>query len=126
MGALTTLGLNTRDGPIMIVAAPDSVLAEAGAMKPRPSFASTLLTAEPAARLVWWPERRHFDPQTLARLHWLIGAGGGQAWLVLDEAEEESPSEAEFLGALRGAGLASGPPRDVDGGERAFPVAPVG
>ncbi|WP_343391536.1 hypothetical protein [Candidatus Amarobacter glycogenicus] len=37
MGALSDLGLTTRDGPIMIVAAPDSVLAEAGAMKPRPS-----------------------------------------------------------------------------------------
>jgi hypothetical protein len=126
MGALTTLGLNTRDGPIMIVAAPDSVLAEAGAMKPRPSFASTLLTAEPAARLVWWPERCHLDSQTLARLHWLISGGGGQAWLLLDAGEEESPSEADLLSALKGAGLASGPPRDVGAGERAFPVAPVG
>jgi hypothetical protein len=122
MGALTDLGLDTTDGAVMCVAAPDSVLAEAGAMKPRPSFASTLLTAEPTARLAWWPERRYLEPQTLSRLKWLIETARGQAWLILDEAEEESPSEAELRAALAKARLSAGPGRAIGGGELAVSV----
>jgi hypothetical protein len=122
MGALTDLGLDTTDGAIMCVAAPDSVLAEAGAMKPRPSFASTLLTAEPTARLVWWPERRYLEPQTLTRLKWLIETADGQAWLILDEAEEESPSERELGAALTGLGLTAGAHRMIGRGEVAVEV----
>ena len=122
MGALTDLGLDTTDGAIMCVAAPDSVLAEAGAMKPRPSFASTLLTAEPTARLVWWPERRYLEPQTLSRLKWLIETTRGQAWLILDAAEEESPSEEELLAALEDAGLSAASGRPMGRGEVAVPV----
>jgi hypothetical protein len=122
MGALTDLGLDTIDGAIMCVAAPDSVLAEAGAMKPRPSFASTLLTAEPTARLVWWPERRYLEPQTLARLKWLIETARGQAWLILDDAEEESPSEAELRTALAEAGLSAGAGSAIGRGELSISV----
>jgi hypothetical protein len=122
MGALTDLGLNTADGAIMCVSAPDSVLAEAGAMSPRPSFASTLLTAEPTARLVWWPERRHLEPQTLRRLRWLLEMSGGQAWLVLDAGEEESPSEAELRGALAEAGMGRERAVALGRGETAVPV----
>ena len=105
MGALADLGLNTSDGAIMCVSAPDSVLAEAGAMSPRPSFASTLLTAEPTARLVWWPERQHLAAHTFERLRWLLEMSGGSAWLVLDEREEESPAEAELRPLLEATGL---------------------
>ena len=111
MGALTDLGLDTTDGAIMCVAAPDSVLAEAGAMKPRPSFASTLLTAEPTARLVWWPERRYLEPQTLSRLKWLIETARGQAWLILDE-QDSHELDANGRKAVAGtpeAGVAPGP-----------------
>lgn len=105
MGALADLALNTADGAIMCVSAPDSVLAEAGAMSPRPSFASTLVTAEPTARLVWWPERQHLEPPTFSRLRWLLETSRGPGWLVLDEGEEESPSESELLPLLEGAGV---------------------
>jgi hypothetical protein len=105
MGALTDLNLNTRDGAIMCVAAPDSVLAEAAAMKPRPSFASTLLTAEPTARLLWWPELQHLEQQTLTRLKWLIETAAGEAWLILDSAEPESPKESATTESLAEVGL---------------------
>ena len=123
MGALSDLGLTTSDGPIMVVAAPDSVLAEAGAMKPRPSFASTLVTAKPTARLVWWPERRHLEAQTLGRLRWLLEVSGGGAWLVVDESEEESPSEDELRHALLSADLSQGETRTLGRGELAIPVS---
>ncbi|MGB4863049.1 MAG: hypothetical protein WBO97_11360 [Tepidiformaceae bacterium] len=108
MGALTDLHLNTTDGPITCVAAPDSVLAEASAMKPRPSFAPNLLTAEPTARLLWWPERQHLEPHTFTRLKWLIETAGGETWLVLDSEEPESPAAAELASGLASAGLAAG------------------
>lgn len=126
MGALSDLGLTTSDGPIMVVAAPDSVLAEAGAMKPRPSFASTLVTAKPTARLVWWPERRHLEAQTLGRLRWLLEVSGGGVWLVLDESEEESPSEIELRAILEAVGLRAGASVALGRGEVAVPVVAEG
>jgi len=126
MGALADLGLTTDDGPIMVISAPDSVLAEAGAMKPRPSFASTLLTADPAARIVWWPEQRHLDPGTLARLAWLAGAAGGGTWLVIDPAEEESPTGDALRAALAVAGLSVVETRPIGRGETALRVASSG
>lgn len=122
MGALTDLGLDTADGAIMCIAAPDSVLSEAGAMKPRPSFASTLLTAEPTARLVWWPERRHLEPQTMGRLMWLVETAAGEAWLILDGAEAESPTESELATALRETGLRFDTGRPIGRGEVAVLV----
>ena len=120
MGALTDLHLNTTDGPITCVAAPDSVLAEASAMKPRPSFAPNLLTAEPTARLLWWPERQHLEPRTFTRLKWLIEAARGEAWLILDAGEPESPTEAELTKALSRVGLAIENSRAVGGQETAI------
>lgn len=122
MGALTELGLNTTDGPIMCVAAPDSVLAEAASMKPRPSFASTLVTAEPTARLLWWPEKQHLEPQTLERLRWLVEVANGQCWLILDGDEGESPNAAELVAALQASGLGHGTAIALAGGEVAIPV----
>ena len=105
MGALSDLGLSTEDGGILLISAPDSVLAEAGAMKPRPAFVSNLLTAHPAARIVWWPERQHLEPGTMRRLGWMVSNAPGEAWLVVDPKEEESPSAAEVRTALEGTGL---------------------
>ncbi|MBE0609882.1 MAG: hypothetical protein IH609_10905 [Dehalococcoidia bacterium] len=122
MGALTDLGLTTDDGSIMVISAPDSVLAEAGAMKPRPSFASTLLTAEPASRIVWWPEKRHLDGGTLRRLAWMVGPGSGVAWLVIDPAEEESPGGDELRSALVAVGMAVAEERAIGRGEVALRV----
>lgn len=104
MGLLADLGLNTADGPIMCVAAPDSVLAEAAAMKPRPSFASSLLTAEPTARLLWWPERDQLTATMLQRLKWLLEASAGGIWLVL-ETDDASPTEHEVGERLANSGL---------------------
>lgn len=126
MGALTDLGLTTDDGSIMVISTPDSVLAEAGAMKPRPSFASTLLTAEPAARIVWWPEKCHMDGGTLRRLAWMVESGGAVAWLVIDPAEEESPGRDELRTALAGAGMAAVDERMIGRGEVAFRVTRAG
>ena len=123
MGALADLGLTTDDGPIVVICAPDSVLAEAGAMTPRPAFASTLLTADPAARIVWWPERRHLKPGTLARLAWLADAAGGRTWLIIDPAEDESPGVAELSIALERAGLRMVEERGLGRGETAVRVA---
>jgi hypothetical protein len=126
MGALTDLGLTTDDGTIMVISAPDSVLAEAGAMKPRPSFASTLLTAEPASRIVWWPEKRHLDAGTLQRLAWMVGQGSGVAWLVIDLAEEESPDGDELRAALGAVGMAVAEERAIGRGEVALRVTAAG
>jgi len=126
MGALTDLGLTTDDGSIMVISAPDSVLAEAGAMKPRPSFASTLLTAEPASRIVWWPEKRHLDGGTLRRLGWMVGPGSGVAWLVIDPAEEESPGGDELRAALLAVGMAVAEERAIGRGEVALRVTAAG
>lgn len=122
MGALTDLGLTTDDGSIMVISAPDSVLAEAAAMKPRPSFASTLLTAEPASRIVWWPEKRHMDGGTLQRLAWMVDSGGAVAWLVIDPAEEESPGSDELRTALAAVGMAVEEERAIGRGELALRI----
>jgi hypothetical protein len=126
MGALTDLGLTTDDGSIMVISAPDSVLAEAGAMRPRPSFASTLLTAEPASRIVWWPEKRHMDAGTLRRLAWLVEAEDATAWLILDPGEEESPGDGELRDALASAGMIVAEERAIGRGEVAFRVERAG
>lgn len=125
MGALTDLGLTTDDGAIMVISAPDSVLAEAGAMKPRPSFASTLLTAEPASRIVWWPEKRHLETGTLQRLAWMVQSGGGTAWLVIDPEEDESPRGDELRDALQTAGMTVAEERTIGRGEIALRVTPA-
>lgn len=126
MGALTDLGLTTDDGSIMVISAPDSVLAESGAMKPRPSFASTLLTAEPAARIVWWPEKRHMGGGTLQRLAWMVESGSAVAWLVIDPAEEESPGRDELRTALAAVGMAVAEERAIGRGELALRISPAG
>ncbi len=126
MGALADLGLSTADGPIMLVSAPDSVLAEASRMKPRPAFASSILTAEPTARILWWPERAQLDPALLSRLAWMTAVARGEAWLILDPAEPESPAPAELHPLLAAASLALVEERPIGRGETALHVRPAG
>ncbi len=125
MGALADLGLSTADGPIMLVSPPDSVLAEASRMKPRPAFASTILTAEPTPRIVWWPERAHLDAALLSRLAWMTSVARGEAWLILDPAEPESPSPAELHPLLPQAALELIAEQPIGRGEVALRVRPA-
>lgn len=125
MGALSDLGLSTEDGGILLISAPDSVLAEAGVMKPRPAFVSNLLTAHPAARIVWWPERHHLEPGTMRRLAWMVTNAPGEAWLVVDPAEEESPSAEAVREALQGTGLDLVEEISIGRGELAVRVRPA-
>ncbi|GAB4330206.1 MAG: hypothetical protein Kow0010_15100 [Dehalococcoidia bacterium] len=104
MGILTDLGLAGSGQRILLVAPPDSVLAEASLVKPRPAVASTLQVASPSPHIVWWPERRLLEPGQLSRLAWLLDASHGDAWLVIDE--DDDVTAAEVHDALGPAGLA--------------------
>jgi hypothetical protein len=125
MGALADLGLSTDAGPIMLVSAPDSVLAEASRMKPRPAFASTILTAEPTPRILWWPERAHLEAGVLSRLAWMTSVARGEAWLILDPSEPESPAVDELTPLLASASLTLVEQRPIGRGEIALHVRPV-
>lgn len=121
MGTLTELGLNEGAGQLSLVNAPDTVLAEAGAMKPRPAFASTLSVAQPRPRIAWWPERRLLAPAPLSRLAWLLVSAQGRAWLVFDpEDGGECLTAAEVRAALETAGLRVVAQRRLGTGELAL------
>lgn len=122
MGALAELGLTTGDGPIMLIAPPDGALAEAGRMKPRPAVASTLLTAEPTPRILWWPETAELQPGLLSRLHWLLTSAAGEAWLILDGDEPA----AALPGDLRSARFDLLETRPIGRGETALRIRPAG
>src|SRR5688572_5226897 len=98
MNLLASLGLSAAEGPLMLIAPPDSVLQEAGRMKPRPSIASTLQVAEPTARIVWWPEQRHLTPATLSRFAWMLSAADGMGWLIAES--DGDVTEADIRAAL--------------------------
>ena len=108
MAALTALGLDRSEGTLVCVAAPDSVLGEAAAMKPRPAFASSLLTASPASRILWWPGRSHLTETMLARLRWLLETSAGEAWVLLDAGDDDAPTLAELRSALTAGGFQIG------------------
>ncbi len=108
MAALTALGLDRSEGTLVCVSAPDSVLGEAAAMKPRPAFASSLLTASPASRILWWPGRSHLTETMLARLRWLLETSAGEAWVLLDAGDDDAPTLAELRSALTAGGFQIG------------------
>ena len=126
MTTLSTLGLDSSSTRLMLVSAPDSVLAEAGAMKPRPSFASTLQVAEPTARMAWWPERRLLDAATVSRFAWMLRTASGEGWIIVDPAEEEALGEDDVREALTGTDLLAGESRPLATGEIALHVTPIG
>jgi hypothetical protein len=119
---LRELGLSTVDGGLMLIAPPDSVLAEAGRMRPRPSIASTLYVAEPTARIAWWPERRQLTPAALSRLRWMLEGDGARAWLVLDGEDGAAPTAPEARDAATAAGLTVAVERPLGGGDTALEV----
>jgi len=124
MAILAELRLTTDDAPIMLIAPSDEALAEAGAMRPRPSVASSLLVAEPAARIVWWASRQDLAPGQIERFRWMVSATqGAEAWVVLDPEEDEPLSAVEFSGLLTGSGLRDAGERTLASGELAVRVA---
>ncbi len=122
MTTLAELDLATP-GPLLLVAPPDAVLAEAGRMQPRPSTASTIQTAEPSARMVWWTEQRFLAPGPLSRLRWMLEAANGDAWVIFDPADEGLTSEF-VAAALATAGLGPTETRALSTGEFALNVRP--
>ncbi|MBI2764481.1 MAG: hypothetical protein HYX53_01075 [Chloroflexi bacterium] len=122
MELLAELGLSAADGGLMLIAPPDSVLAEAGRMRPRPSIASTLYVAEPAARIAWWPERRQLTPAALSRLRWMLEGDGARAWLIIDATDDDALTPGAVRGAVTAAGLTVAGERSRAGGESALEV----
>ncbi len=118
MGVLRELGLEGPGG-LMLVAPPDSVFAEAARLTPRPAIASSIMTAEPTARLVWWPDAQSSTAGTLARLAWLLTANGCEAWVVLD-VQEETAGVDVFRVMAETVGLSVAETRIVSGLESAL------
>ncbi len=124
MSVLAELGLADGVGSLLLAAPPDGLLAEAGRLKPRPTFASSLMTAEPADRIAWWPDARTLTAGALARLRWMLASSAGQGWLVFD-AEDAPPDRAVFEALLTVAGLALIELRALSTGDTAFHVRPL-
>jgi len=121
---LAELGLATsEDTKLTLIAPPDSVLAEAGRMKPRPLIASSLGVARPSPQVAWWSERRLLDPATLSRLNWMLQVGQGRGWIVIDPNEEGVTME-ELRKAVDGSVLRAGEERQLSNGDFALEVLP--
>jgi hypothetical protein len=121
MGVLSELGFDRDDKRGMLIDPPDHVLAEAGALKPRPTIASNLMTAEPAARVAWWPERSNLSEATVSRLHWMVSAAQGEAWLVYDPDEDEVTAD-ELDAAVDRSAFSMGERTTLSSGEVALPL----
>ena len=122
MPTLEALGLSTTQERVMLIGAPESVLKEAGKLKPRPSFASTLQVAEPTARMAWWPQRRLLNPRTLSRLGWMLSSARGEAWIVVHPADGEGLRADDVKAALMGTSLRAQEELVLDTGEVAVRV----
>jgi len=120
---LAELGLTNQPG-LMLVGPPDSVLAEAGRLSPRPSVAPSLRHAEPAQCICWWPERDLLTAESLSRLHWMISLGQGEAWLVTDPTDEDSVAIESLRNALDGTRLTVTDERQLEDGSIALRCAP--
>lgn len=125
MSTLASLGFSSDEPSLLLIAAPDGVLVEAGGMKPRPMMASTLQVARPAKHIVWWPERELLDPARLSRFRWMLEMGAGEGWLVFDPEDEEPLSEGEVRAALAETQLAVGDTVALPNGDIAVPVTPA-
>jgi hypothetical protein len=120
---LDELGLRGEPG-LMLVAPPDSVLAEAGRLSPRPSVAPSLRHAEPSRCIVWWPERELLTPAALSRLHWMVAIGQGEAWMIADPDDDEPLSIDELRDALAATQLVAGEERRLQRGGTALHCTP--
>ncbi|HET7738861.1 MAG TPA: hypothetical protein VFK32_09830 [Tepidiformaceae bacterium] len=127
MSTLAELGLTTDDAPIMLITPPDDVLAEASRMRPRPSVATSLLVAEPTARIAWWTSRELLQPGNLERLRWIVsGTQDGVAWLILDPEDDEPVSETALHTLIAGTGLRAAAAALLSSGELAVPLSATG
>jgi hypothetical protein len=120
MGVLAELGFAGADGSVLLIDPPAAVASEAGELKPRPGLASSIHVARPAAHIAWWPTSDHLSAATVSRLGWLGSAGGGDAWVVVDPADEDTPSLDQVREAASAAGLAAGEERMLGSGEVAI------
>ena len=123
MGTLRDL-LGEAPGAVLLVSPPDTALAEAATLKPRPSIASGMRTAEPATTIIWWPEADALTPSALNRLRWMLENGEGIGWIVLDP-DEGLPPVAEVAPSLIEAGLRLQDERALPSGETAVEVRAV-
>ncbi len=126
MSVLAALGLGEGEVRAMLIDPPDEALAEAGALDPRPTVASSLQVAEPALQIAWWPQRDELSAANLSRLAWLIDAAGGAAtgWLVMDGGEA-SPTREELTAALAGSPLRASDEATLPDGAFALCFAPT-
>ena len=124
MSVLAELDLIDQPG-VMLIAPPDAVLADAGRSSPRPSFASSLRTAEPSRHIVWWPERDMLTEEALSRLHWMVQTGVGEAWLLTDPADDEPLSVDELRESLAGTSLQESEHRAMEDGTTGIRCLPA-
>lgn len=122
MSVLDELGIDTAATPALLVNAPDAALAAAGARKPRPSFASSIMTAEPAANILWWPERAQLTQGTLSRFRWMLEAGNGAGWLLYDPEDTDTVTGEEIVAAIQAIGLRPGGQMPLISGDIALNV----
>ena len=120
MGLLGDL-LGAAPGSLLLVSPPDTALAEAAGLKPRPSIVSGMRTAEPAACIVWWPEAEDLTEVALARLRWLLENSRGLAWVIIDPAEG-LPAAAQVTEQLASAGLTPAEQKSLGGLQTALRI----
>ncbi len=124
MGVLNELGFDKDEQRGMLIDPPDHALAEASAIKPRPTVASNLMTAEPAPRIAWWPAGGRLDPGTVSRFHWMVQMGRGEGWLICDPEDEDSAAADEVRQAVAESSLNDLGEVSLSTGEIALHVGP--
>ncbi len=120
MGVLTELGFGPEIARTMLIDPPDYVLAEASTLKPRPSIASSVMTAEPASLVAWWPDRARLDQSAVSRLHWMVSNASGEAWLVFDPDDEDLVTAGEIRAAAEQSQFEPGEELTLSSGEVAL------
>lgn len=122
MGVLSELGFGRDEQRAMLIDPPDHVLAEAGGLKPRPSIATSLMTAEPAVRIAWWPAPGRMDAASVSRLHWMVNVADGEGWVVYDPEDGDCASAEEIRAAIGESAFVAGDEVVLGTGERALPL----
>lgn len=120
MGTLAELGLDHVDGSVLLIDPPAAVAAEAGGMKPRPGVASSILVARPAAHIAWWPTAEQLSAAAMSRLAWLASASSGDAWVIIDPRDADTPPALRVREAMIEAGRGAGEERSLASGEVAI------
>lgn len=122
MHVIDELGIDTSATPVLLVNAPDHVLAAAGQRKPRPAFASSIMTAEPTANILWWPERAQLTEATLSRLRWMLQVANGAGWLLYDPEDTDTVTGEEIVAAVQAIGMRPGGRLPLESGDIAVNV----